>query len=276
MVERDDIRRELRDIGRRREEAIHAEAQLARRQAALEARLADLNADAHGDWAEREQAMRARLEGVYGSISSPADLSDAIHAWRLNIPSVSALWASLRPGRDHLRGDPEAPLVVIEYGDYQCAECAEAHELHAQVRPWLEDGRLCFAFRHFPLIDAHPLALRAARAAEAAGAQGRFWQMHDLLMNRVTDERAQEGGSVSASRQAIDVEGLARRAGLDAKRFRTDMEDPALLERILEDFREGLASGVNGTPTFYLDGRRVDAGAVEELYERIAAAATAE
>jgi protein-disulfide isomerase len=269
-VERDEIRRELEIVRRRREEAVGVEADLARRQASLEARLAALKADPVG----RIAATTARLERMYGPTRSAADLVRTLHAWRGNIPPVSSLWKDVEEGRDHLRGDPAAPLVVVEYGDYACAECAEAHAVYERIRPWLEDGRLCVAFRHFPLVDAHPTALRAAQAAEAAGAQGRFWEMHDLLMGLVGIQHAEGHTPAIGAHDAVGLEHTARRAGLDIERFRTDVEAPGALERILEDFRGGLASGVNGTPTFYVNGRRADAGAAEEVYAQIAASAT--
>jgi protein-disulfide isomerase len=268
-MERDDVRRELEAVRRRREEAVNVEAELARQQAALEGRLAELKADPAG----RRAATKVRLERMYGPTQSVGDLLPTIHAWRGNIPSVSSLWMDVRPGRDHVRGDPGAPLIVVEYGDYQCPECAEAHAVYERIRPHLEDGRLCVAFRHFPLIDAHPAALRAAQAAEAAGAQGRFWEMHDRLMELVTEQLAEGPVTTVGPRDAGALEHVARRAGLDVARFREDLDDPAALERILEDFRGGLASGVNGTPTFYVNGRRADAGAAEEIYAQIAASA---
>jgi protein-disulfide isomerase len=266
VVERDDVRRELDAVRRRREEAGRLEAKLARQQASLEGRLAELKADPAG----RRAATKLRLERMYGPTQCVGDLMTTIHAWRGNIPSVSSLWMEVRPGRDHVRGDPAAPLVVVEYGDYQCPECAEAHAVYERVRPWLEDGRLCVAFRHFPLVDAHRSALRAAQAAEAAGAQGRFWEMHDGLMELVSEQHAQGLVTTFGPRDAAELEHIARRAGVEVARFRDDLDDPAALERILEDFRGGLASGVNGTPTFYVNGRRADAGAAEEIYAQIA------
>lgn len=275
-MEPDAVRRQLGVIRRRREEAVRVDAELARHQATLEARLAELKAQAAGNPAGRRDAAQAWLERAYGPVRSAADLVDAIHAWRENIRSVSSLFEDVQVGRDHLRGDPVAALVVVEYGDYQCRECAEAHGLYARVRDWLEDGRLCVAFRHFPLVDAHPLALRAAQAAEAAAAQGRFWEMHDVLMELAADRRTRRRTRVKRPDHTPQLEDAARRAGLDVERFRADIDDPALLERILEDFRGGLASGVNGTPTFYVNGRRADAGAAEDLYAQIADAATSE
>jgi protein-disulfide isomerase len=271
-VERDDVRSELELVRRRRDEALRLEADLARQQSALEARLgAELDGDTPSDRAAVHESTRARLERAYGPLRSAADLIAVIHEWRRNIPSASSLWMQVQSNRDHLRGDPAAPLVVVEYGDYQCPECAEANALHARAKAWLEDGRVCFAFRHFPLIDAHPFALRAAQAVEAAAAQGRFWEMHDALMEHdiVTNDGGQEHVRLRGPRNAAELERVAQRAGLDLERFRADLDDPAAAERILDDFRGGLASGVNGTPTFYLRGERSDANGVDELYAEI-------
>jgi protein-disulfide isomerase len=215
--------------------------------------------------------VRRELEQTYGALRSVADLAAVIHIWRQRIPGVTSLSAEVG-SRDHVRGDPTAPVVVVEYGDYECPECAEAHDLYARVRPWLEDGRLCVAFRHFPLVDAHPLALRAAQAVEAAAAQGRFWELHDFLMRHevVTDDDHQEHVLIDPPETEIELERAAHRAGLDVERFRADIDDPASLERILGDFRSGLASGVNGTPTFYVGGQRADVTNVDELYTQIA------
>jgi 2-hydroxychromene-2-carboxylate isomerase len=270
-MNRDDVRGRLEVVRRRREEGARLDADLARQQAALEATLVEADGDAAPAPADRRDAANARLKRAYGPVRSAEDLPGAIHAWRLNIPSVSHLSTQVRGERDHLCGDPAAPLIVVEYGDYQCTECADAHALYPRVRQWLEDGRLCVVFRHFPVVDAHPLALRAAQAAEAAAVQGRFWKMHDLLMQHaLVGEQRKRHGRVKAHHPTIDLVHTARRAGLDIERFRADTHDPAILERVLEDFRGGLASGVNGTPTFYIDGRRADAGAVEEVYARIA------
>jgi protein-disulfide isomerase len=272
-VERDDVRRELELVRQRHQEAIRLEVDLARKEAALEATLGrELDGETPAGRVARRESTRARLERTYGPLRSAADLPAVIHAWRLNIPRDTSLWAQVQGSRDHVRGDPAARMVIVEYGDYQCPECAEAHELYARVRCWLEDGRLCAAFRHFPLVDAHPLALRAAQAVEAAAAQGRFWEMHDLLMqhNVVTEDDNREHVLMKAPRSVIELEHTARRAGLDVERFRADIDDPATLERILDDFRGGLASGVNGTPTFYVNGERADATGVDELYAQIA------
>jgi protein-disulfide isomerase len=257
-MERPDLRAQLGIVRRRRAETVRVDADLARREAELEARLAELQSNP----VSRREAAAASVERAYGPTRSAADLTDAIHAWRQNIRSVNSLSMDVQSDRDHVRGDLAAPVVVVEYGDYQCAECAAAHELYASVEPWVQDGRLAVVFRHFPLVDAHPLALRAAHVAEAAAAQGGFWKMHDLLMALPRDRAGHDRG---------ELEHAARDLGLDLERLRTDIDGPAVLERILEDFRGGLASGVNGTPTFYVNGLRADVSDVGELHERIVA-----
>lgn len=229
---------ELNALRRRRAEALRADADLARRLAGL----------------------KTRLECIYGSTPSALDLAAVMRAWRRHFAPAGSLWIELQSGRDHLLGDPEAPLVVVEYGDYQCAECAEAHRLSPLAAHCLTTGQLCIAFRHFPLVDAHPLAMRRAQAAEAAATQGRFWEMHNRLMGLVSDRDG----------RVIGLDRVARDAGLDVERFRADIDDPVALKRILEDLWGGLASGVNGTPTFYVNGERADVRGVEELYAQMA------
>jgi protein-disulfide isomerase len=272
-VERDDVVRELEQVRRRRQDAIRLEADLAREEAALEATLGrELDGDTPADGVARRRWTTARVEGMYRPLRSAADLPAVIHEWRQNIPGVSSLWAPVDAARDHVRGDPAARVVVVEYGDYQCPDCAEANVLYTRFDRWLKDGRVCVVFRHFPLVDAHPLALRAAQAAEAAAAQGRFWEMHDVLMRHdiTTDDDALQHVTMRTPRSALDLERAAGRAGLDVERFRAEIDSAAALERILEDFRGGLASGVNGTPTFYLSGRRADVSTVEELRHQVA------
>jgi protein-disulfide isomerase len=147
--------------------------------------------------------------------------------------------------RDQVRGDLTARLQLVEYGDYECPYCRAAHPVVKEVERRLE-GRLCFAFRNFPIVNAHPHALRAAEAAEAAGAQGRFWPMHDRLFE---------------STSVLDDDTLVRLAvqiGLDARRFVADLAAHQYLERIREDMASGARSGVNGTPTFFVNGIRHD------------------
>jgi protein-disulfide isomerase len=147
--------------------------------------------------------------------------------------------------RDHLLGRPDAPATLVEYGDYECPHCGAAHPIVETVRRHL-GPRLLFAYRHFPLTQIHPHALRAAEAAEAAGAQGQFWAMHDLLF---------------ANQEALDDQDLRRyatTAGLELSRFVSKLAENAWEPRVEEDFTSGVRSGVNGTPTFFINGVRHD------------------
>ena len=144
-------------------------------------------------------------------------------------------------GQDHIQGLVDAPFQLVEYGDFQCPFCGEAYEVVKQIQESL-GGKLCFAFRNFPLSDMHPYAEHAAEAAEAADAQGRFWDMHDTLFenqNALEDE---------------DLAEYAEELGLDAKRLIHDIRTGAHSARIQKDYRSGEENGVNGTPTFFVNG----------------------
>jgi protein-disulfide isomerase len=149
------------------------------------------------------------------------------------------------PQRDHVQGNADAALTLVEYGDYECPYCGAAYPIVKQVQDRLGD-QLCFVFRNFPLTQLHPHAQHAAEAAEAAGGQGKFWKMHDMLYE---------------NQQALDdphLAGDATAIGLDMVRFEGEMAAHIYAERVREDFMSGIRSGVNGTPTFFIDGRRHD------------------
>jgi protein-disulfide isomerase len=151
--------------------------------------------------------------------------------------------------RDHIQGPIDAPFLLLEYGDYECPYCGEAYPIVQAVQKQLGD-RLCFAFRNFPLTTTHRFAAHAAEAAEAAGAQGRFWEMHDLLFEN-QDALSDENLAIYA---AI--------AGIDADRVTNEIMTGVHTGRVREDFRYGARAGVNGTPTFFVNGVRYD-GAFE-------------
>jgi protein-disulfide isomerase len=155
---------------------------------------------------------------------------------------------SLQPpvnGGDHAAGDLQAPLILVEYGDYQCPDCHRAFPVVEKVQKAFGD-KLCFVFRHFPLANLHPLAKLAAAAAEAAGRQGKYWEMHRLLFKRQPEVK--EGNLVR----------WADELGLRAAEFKTDLADPGIHQKIEQDFVSGARSGVNGTPTFFINGSRYD------------------
>src|SRR5438445_4770285 len=152
--------------------------------------------------------------------------------------------------RDHASGPAEAPVTMVQYGNFECIDCGRAYPVLKQVRSLLLSS-LRFVFRHFPTIRTHPHSLRAAEAAEAAGAQGRFWEMHDQLF---------------AHQRALEYRHLlqyARRVGLDDDRFRRDMTENTFLKQIEDDYQYSLFDEhVTGTPTFYINGVRYT-GAVD-------------
>jgi len=147
--------------------------------------------------------------------------------------------------RDHRQGPDTALVTLVEYGDYECPYCGMAYPIVKAIQRKL--GRaLRFVFRNFPLQDMHRHAFLAAEAAEAAGAQGRFWEMHDLIYS---------------NQAALSPAAILRRAEalhLDIDRFTRDLQSHAYAERIDEDLQSGSYSGVNGTPTFFINGYRHD------------------
>jgi protein-disulfide isomerase len=159
--------------------------------------------------------------------------------------TASARLAAPVSERDHARGDPAAPVTLVEYGDFECPYCRALEPILGELRERLGD-RLRHVFRHFPQTSSHPHAFRAAQAAEAAGAQGKFWEMHDLLFAN------------QQALQDVSLEAYAADLGLDAARFARELREEVHAERVREDVRSGLASGASGTPTLYLDGTRFD------------------
>ena len=150
------------------------------------------------------------------------------------------------PSRDHIQGDSKAILTLVEYGDYQCPFCGAAYPEVKKVQKEL-GSKLRFVFRNFPLTNVHEFAMAAAETAEAASAQGKFWEMHDLLY----EHQATLGDHSVAL-------GYAKKLGLDTQKFESEIAQHVHAKRIKDDFMGGVRSGVNGTPTFYVNGARHD------------------
>ena len=163
---------------------------------------------------------------------------------------------------DHSLGPADAPVTVIEYADFECLHCARVHPTLKQLRDEIPDA-FRLIFRHFPLVADHPRAVGAARAAAAAGRQGKFWAMHDKLL--------EHQAYLSPDAFRLHAEDL----GLDLDRFASDLVDPSLTARIERDMVSGRATGVRGTPTFFVNGTLyVDSGDPGLLRRAILAAAT--
>jgi protein-disulfide isomerase len=147
--------------------------------------------------------------------------------------------------RDHIQGPADAAVTLVEYGDYECPYCGAAYPIVKELQARMGD-RLRFVFRNFPITTSHPHAEQAAEAAEAGAAQGRFWEMHDLLYENQTHLRDQ------------DLHAYAEQLGIDVERFDKDLAEHVHAPRVREDFMSGVRSGVNGTPSFYVNGARHD------------------
>jgi protein-disulfide isomerase len=147
---------------------------------------------------------------------------------------------------DHVQGSNDAPVTLVQYGDYECPYCGEAYPIIKRLQKKM-GGDLRFVFRNFPLSESHPHAIAAAQAAEAAALQGRFWEMHDLLYDN------------QDTLEDRDLLRFARSLKLDIDKFKRDFSSTEVTTKIQEDFSGGIRSGVNGTPTFFINGVRHDA-----------------
>jgi protein-disulfide isomerase len=160
---------------------------------------------------------------------------------------------------DHVLGPRVASVTVVEYGDFECPHCKQAAGAVKLLYARFEQ-HIKFVFRHFPLEEVHPRALRAAEAAECAGAQGKFWQMHDLLFEH------------QRHLELTQLHAYARTLDLDMARFTAEMDDEIHLQRVREHQRSGDSSGVRSTPAFFVNGRIQDVSyALQSLFEAVEA-----
>jgi len=168
---------------------------------------------------------RTRLRVLLGTAESPTDI-----------------YREVDPDRDHIRGPVDAPVTVVEYGDFECPYCGQAEPAMRELLQGF--GDVSYVWRHLPLTDVHPHAQQAAEAAEAAALQGGFWEMHDLLLEH---------------QDALELDDLSRYAeqlGLDVEQFGRDLRERAGAARVADDVDSADLSGVTGTPTFFINGRR--------------------
>jgi protein-disulfide isomerase len=156
--------------------------------------------------------------------------------------AIVDLAVEVDPERDHIRGRADAPVTLVEYGDFECPYCGQAEKV---IRELLSDfGDVRYVWRHLPLTDVHPRAQLAAEATEAAADQGAFWQMHDVLLDH------------QDALHRPDLESYARELGLDVDRFADELRSHEHAARIADDVDSADLSGVSGTPTFFVNGRR--------------------
>lgn len=146
---------------------------------------------------------------------------------------------------DHIQGEKDATVTLVEYGDFECPYCGRAYPIVKRLQE-MEGNKILFVFRNFPLSEVHPHALHAAYAAEAAAKLGKFWEMHDLLFE---NQQALED---------IDLLAYAKELNLDIPQFSEDMKTEEVIKKVQNDFISGVRSGVNGTPTFFINGQRHD------------------
>lgn len=160
---------------------------------------------------------------------------------------------------DHFYGNPAATLSLVEYGDYECPYCGRAYPIVKAIKQELGKD-LKFVFRNFPLSKIHPNAFSAAVATEAAALQNKFWEMHDIIFEH---------------QHSLDPENvflLAGRIGLDLEKFKNDIHDERLINKVENDFESGIRSGVNRTPSFFINGEKFEGDWSEgELMERLKA-----
>ena len=165
---------------------------------------------------------------------------------------------SLKPSvgnADHTQGSLDASLVIVEYGDYQCPYCGEAYPVLKELMREFGD-QIRFVFRNFPLSEMHLYARPAALAAEAADLQGKFWEMHDAIYENL--EFLNENLPLK----------LAEKLGLNIPKFKADIQKPELSEKVDTDFESGIISGVNGTPSFFINGNKFN-GSAEDLLQLV-------
>lgn len=155
--------------------------------------------------------------------------------------------------QDHIQGNTDALIELVEYGDYQCPHCGRAYPVVKSIQKKMGD-KLKFVFRNFPLAESHPDAVNAAVASEAAALQNKFWEMHDHLYEH---------------QSRLDGASLVRYASqlhLDVEQFETDFDKPELQQKVNDDFESGVRSGVNGTPSFFINGEKYNESWDEETF----------
>lgn len=162
---------------------------------------------------------------------------------------------------EHIKGSLNAPLLLVEYSDFQCPACKAFFpvlKIFSESQA-VKDGKISFVYRHFPLSNIHPRAESAARAAEAAGLQGKFFEMHDMLFEKQTEWADGEDKTITYFIT------YAKLIGLDIKQFEKDFNDKITKENVANYYASGLSSNTTGTPSFYLNGEKLAVQSIEDL-----------
>jgi protein-disulfide isomerase len=193
----------------------------------------------------RPSTPQVNIAQLPATISTPNPQATAAAAAATPRPATSSNIAPIT----HLRGRADAPVLIEEYGDFKCPPCGFFHPILKRLEGEYQT-QLRVAFHHFPLRAMHKNAAEAARAAEAAALQGKFWQMHDLLF-----EKQKEWNEAATARPVF--QGYARTLGLDVQKFTQDMDSTTVSNRVMADETGGTARGVTGTPTVFMNGREV-------------------
>ena len=163
--------------------------------------------------------------------------------------NISALTISAINDNENVKGDKNAKVALIEYSDFQCPACASYYPILKKVSENL-GAQVKFAYRHFPLPQ-HKNAKLAATVAEAAGKQGKFWEMHDLIFQNQSDWSEEKNAAVLFAKYAQDLQ-------LDLAKFQTDIASEEIKAKIENDYKSGAKAGVNSTPSFFLNGKKLD------------------
>jgi protein-disulfide isomerase len=174
------------------------------------------------------------------------------------VPGVNEVVAA-----DHLFGKADSNVTLIEYGDFQCPACGAYHPVVKQVADAYKD-KIRIIFRNFPLSQAHVNAIIGAHAAEAAGKQNKYWEMHDKLY-----ENQKEWSEGSASTARSDIEGYAKALGLNFDQFKQDIDSDEIAAKVDTDYASGVKSGVNSTPTFFLNGSKISPQSYDDFKRSI-------
>ncbi len=177
---------------------------------------------------------------VWGIVASSGDNSS------VNVSSISDIVE-----QDHVKGNPDASIVIMEYSDFQCPACKAYFPIIKQLMSEYSDD-IAFVYRHYPLTSIHANAEPAARAAEAASIQGKFWEMHDKLF-----ENQSEWSELSTKLAEDKFAEYAEAIGLDIDKFKTDLDSKDTKERVRSDSQSALRAGLNSTPTFFIDGEKI-------------------